>query len=102
MTMIGTEAPVQQKIVDYLASIGYRPVDRKEMMALRSGRMDEPLVEPLLVDALRKLNVGLSETDALQVVDQLRRVTDSESFLEILRAGVDVLLDPDEGSPHIT
>jgi type I restriction enzyme R subunit len=100
--MIGTEAPVQQKIVDYLASIGYRPVDRKEMMALRSGRMGEPLVEPLLVDALRKLNEGLSETDALQVVDQLRRVTDSESFLEILRDGIDVLLDPEEGSRHIT
>jgi hypothetical protein len=49
--MIGTEGPVQQKIVDYLASIGYRPVDRKEMVALRSGRMGEPLIEPLLADA---------------------------------------------------
>jgi type I restriction enzyme R subunit len=100
--MIGTEAPVQQKIVSYLAGIGYRPLDRKEMVALRSGRMGEPLVEPLLVDALRKLNPGLSETEALRVVDQLRRVTDSESFLEILRDGVDVLLDPEEGSRHIT
>lgn len=98
---IGTEAPVQQKIVDYLASIGYRPVERKEMVALRSGRMGEPLVEPLLVDALRKLNTGLTEIDALQVVDQLRRVTDSESFLEILRDGIDVLLDPEDGSRHV-
>lgn len=100
--MIGTEAHVQQKIVDYLAGIGYRPVERKEMMALRSGRMGEPLVEPLLVDALRKLNDGLTETDTLQVVDQLRRVTGSESFLEILRDGIDVLLGPEEGSRHIT
>jgi type I restriction enzyme R subunit len=102
MTIIGTEAPVQQKIVDYLAGIGYRPVDRKEMMAFRSGRMGEPLVEPLLVDALRKLNDGLSEIDALRVVDQLRRVPDSESFLEVLRDGIDVLLDPEQGSRHIT
>ena len=102
MTRIGTEAPVQQKIVDYLASIGYLPVERKEMVALRAGRMGEPLVEPLLVDALRKLNDGLSETDALQVVDQLRRVTGSESFLEILRDGIDVLLDPEQGSRHVT
>jgi type I restriction enzyme, R subunit len=100
--LIGNEAPVQQKIVDYLAGIGYRTVDRKEMMALRSGRMGEPLVEPLLVDALRKLNDGLTEIDALQVVDHLRRVTDSESFLEILRDGIDVLLDPEQGSQHIT
>lgn len=102
MNIIGTEAPVQQKIVDYLASIGYRPVERKEMMALRSGRMGEVLTEPLLTDALRKLNDGLTEIEALQVVDQLRRVTDSESFLQILRDGVDVLLDPEEGSRHIT
>jgi type I restriction enzyme R subunit len=100
--LIGTEAPVQQKIVDYLAGIGYRPVDRKEMMALRSGRMGEPLVEPLLVDALRKLNDGLTETDALQVVDHLRRVPTSELFLEVLRDGVDVLLDPEQGSRHVT
>jgi type I restriction enzyme R subunit len=100
--VIGTEAPVQQKVVDYLAGIGYWPVKRKEMVALRSGRMGEPLVEPLLVDALRKLNMRLSETEALQVVDQLRRVPDSESFLEILRDGIDVLLDPVEGSRHIT
>jgi type I restriction enzyme R subunit len=102
VTAIGTEAPVQRKIVDYLAGIGYRPIDRKEMVAFRSGRMGEPLVEPLLVDGLRKLNEGLSETDALQVVDQLRRVPDSESFLEVLRDGIDVLLDPEHGSQHIT
>lgn len=99
---IGTEAPVQQKIVDYLAGIGYRPVDRKEMMSLRAGRMGEPLVEPLLVDALRAANAGLSETEALQVVDQLRRVPDSETFLEVLRDGIDVLLEPEQGSRHIT
>ncbi len=100
--MIGVEAPIQQKIVDDLAGIGYRPVERKEMTALRFGRMGEPLVEPLLLDALRKLNDGLTETEALQIVDQLRRVTDSESFLEILRDGIDVLLDAEKGTPHIT
>jgi len=49
-----------------------------------------------------QLNEGLSETDALEVVDQLRRVTNSESFLEILRDGIDVLIDPEQGSRHIT
>src|SRR6266581_2942083 len=91
--MIGTEAPVQEKIVSFLAGIGWRPVDRAEMTKLRAGRMGESLVEPLLVDALRNLNGGLSETEALQVVDQLRRVPDSEEFLRVLRDGLDVLLD---------
>ena len=78
MTMLGTEKPVQQKIVGDLAAIGWRPVERKAMNELRQGRMGEALVEPLLVDALRALNEDLSETEALQVVEALRRVTDSE------------------------
>jgi hypothetical protein len=70
------------------------------MNELRQGRMGEALVEPLLVDALRALNEDLSETEALQVVEALRRVTDSESFLEMLRDGFDIPLNPDEGSRH--
>jgi type I restriction enzyme, R subunit len=99
--MLGTEKPVQQKIVRDLAGIGWTPVTQKQMNELRRGRMGEALVEPLLVDALRKLNEGLSETEALQVVEALRRVADSESFLEILRDGFDIALTPEE-SPHIT
>lgn len=100
--MIGTEAPVQEKVIDQLAAIGWRPVGRVEMGELRQGRMGEPLVEPLLVDALRALNDGLSQTDALQVVDQLRRVPDSEAFLKIVRDGLDVAFNPDEPTRHIT
>jgi len=100
--MVGTEKPVQQKIVRDLAAIGWRLLERKAMNELRRGRMGETLVEPLLVDALRKLNDDLSETEALQVVEAVRRVSDSESFLEMLRDDVDIALNPDEGSRHIT
>jgi type I restriction enzyme, R subunit len=99
--MLGTEKPVQEKIVRDLGAIGWTPVRQKAMNELRRGRMGEAIVEPLLVEALRKLNPELSETDALQVADALRRVTDSERFLEILRDGLDIALDP-ERSPHIT
>jgi len=100
--MLGKEKPVQQKIVRELAAIGWRPVSQKDMNDLRKGRMGEALVEPLLVDALRKLNPELSETDALQVVDALRRVPDSQTFLRYLRDGCDISLNPDEDAPHIT
>ena len=102
MTMLGTEWPVQQKIVRDLAAIGWRPLERRVMNELRQGRMAEALVEQLLVDALRKLNDDVTETEALQVVEALRRVTDSESFLEVLRDGFDIALNPDESSRHIT
>jgi type I restriction enzyme R subunit len=100
--VIGTEAPVQAKIVEYLAGLGWRPVAQKEMTALRSGRMGEPLVEPLLVDALRQLNEGLSEQEALQVVDRLRRITESEPFLEVVRDGLNLALTADEPARRIT
>ena len=100
--MLGTEKPVQQKIVGDLAGIGWRAIDRPAMNDLRTGRMGEALVEPLLVDALRQLDDDLSETDALQVVEALRRVTDSESFLELLRDGLDIALNPDEPARHVT
>jgi type I restriction enzyme, R subunit len=100
--MLGTEKPVQQKIVRDLAAIGWRPLERKPMNELRKGRMGEALVEPLLVDALRQLNDDLSETGALQVVEALRRVIDSETFLEILRDGFDIALSPDEPARHVT
>ncbi len=99
--MIGTEAPVQQKVVDYLEGLGWRPFSRKEMTELRAGRMGEPLVEPLVVDALRRLNGGLSEQEALQVVDQLRRITDSESLLKLLRDGLDIAFTAEEESRHV-
>jgi type I restriction enzyme, R subunit len=100
--VLGKEKPVQEKIVRELAAIGWQPLGQVAMNELRKGRMGEALVEPLLVDALRKLNDGLSETDALQVVDALRRVPDSQTFLRYLRDGFDISLNPDEDSPHIT
>jgi type I restriction enzyme R subunit len=100
--MIGTEALLQRKVVEYLVGIGWHRLERKEMAQLRAGRMGEPLVEPLLVDALRHLNEGLAETEALQVVDVLRHVPNSETFLEVLRDGLDVTLDPEQGSRHVT
>jgi type I restriction enzyme R subunit len=100
--MIGTEASIQEKVVTYLVGIEWRSLERKETVQLRAGRMGEPLVEPLLVDALRQLNEGLAETEALQVVDVLRHMPNSETFLEILRDGLDVTLDPEQGSRHVT
>jgi type I restriction enzyme, R subunit len=99
--MIGSEAPVQAKVVDFLEGLNWRPVSRKEMTELRAGRMGESLVEPLLVHALRGLNPDLSEQEALQVVDQLRRVPDAESFLQLLRDGLDIAFAAEEDARHV-
>ncbi|MFI9253702.1 type I restriction endonuclease subunit R [Streptomyces sp. NPDC053069] len=93
--MIGREAPIQAKIVDYLQTLGWHYKSRQQIASMRAGRMGEALVEPLLVDSLCKLN-GISEQAALQVVERLRRVVDSESFLEILRDGISVSFRADE------
>ncbi|MCX2969483.1 MULTISPECIES: type I restriction endonuclease subunit R [Streptomyces] len=100
--MIGSEAPVQQKIVSYLAGMGWKPASRLEMAAMRSGRMGEPMVEPLVVDALRALNAGLSEQQALQITDRLRRITDPEVFIEALRDGITLSFGADEKARRFT
>jgi type I restriction enzyme R subunit len=100
--MLGTEAPVQEKIVADLAGIGWEPVSRVEMVKLRAGRMGEPLVEPLLIDGLRKLNERLTEQEALQVVDHLRHIPDSATFLAAVRDGVDIAFTAEEAARHIT
>src|SRR5437660_1487251 len=100
--MIGTEAAVQEKTIAYLQGLGWQFITRQGMTVLRAGRLGEPLVEPLMVHALRSVNAELSEQDALQVVDQLRRVTDPERFLEFLRDGSDIALTAEEDSRHVT
>src|SRR5581483_2998349 len=100
--VLGTEAPVQEKIVGDLAAIGWQPMPRVEMVKLRAGRMGEPLVEPLLLDGLRQLNDRLTEQEAVQVVDQLRRIVGSEEFLEVVRSGIDIAFTAEEAARHIT
>jgi type I restriction enzyme, R subunit len=100
MTLDKEKQAVQDKCVQYLAGLSWQPVSEHEMKELRTGRMAEPLVEPLLVDALRKLN-DISEQEALQVVDRLRRITDSESFLKALRDGLNMQLDSEKESDDI-
>ena len=91
LTLDKEKQAVQDKCVKFLAGLGWTPVSEHEMKELRKGRMDEPLVEPLLVDALRKLN-DITEQEALQAVDRLRRITDSETFLKVLRDGLNMSL----------
>lgn len=101
LTLDKEKQAVQDKSVTFLADLGWQQVSEQDMKELRRGRMAEPIVEPLLVDTLRKLN-DISEQEALQVVDRLRRVTDSESFLRALRDGLNMQLDPEKDSEDIT
>ena len=102
MTMIGTEPRCSRRSSTYLAGLGYRPVDRKEMSSLRAGRMGEPSGR-----AFARRRAPQAERRPLR--DRRTAggrpapsLADSESFLGLLRDGIDVLLDPEQGSRHIT
>lgn len=90
------ERPVQDKVVEHLSSQGYRERSQKDMEKLRQGRMDEVLVEPLLVEGLCKINKDLSEQDALLIIDRVRRTADGEDFVRALAEGYSIKLRPDE------
>lgn len=88
---------VQDKIVELLSSGGlYRPRTQKEMDEIREGRMGEVLVEPLMVEGLCAINEGLSEAEALLVIDRIRRIPTGEEFIDALADGFTVKLAQDE------
>jgi type I restriction enzyme R subunit len=96
MTLIALEAPVQEEVGQLLAGVGYRPVSRTEMNKLRQGRMDDAIVEPLLLDALQQVNEDLSQADAALVASHVRRIVDADEFMVALRDGLTLSLAPDE------
>src|SRR5438034_334054 len=81
MTMLGTEKPVQDKIVRDLATIGWTPVRQKAMNELRRGRMGEAIVEPRVDVAclVNGLPLGLIETKAFNE-DWKEAVSDFEGY----------------------
>jgi type I restriction enzyme R subunit len=89
------EQAVQVEVVDYLESLGWVRCPPAQMQALREGRMGEAVVEPLLVDALQRIN-DISAEEAEYVASLVRRMTSDQKFLACLRDGVNVKLAPDQ------
>src|SRR3954469_13787064 len=65
------------------------------MTAARAGRMGEAIVEPLLVEAIERIN-DVSCDEAQHVASIVRRVTSDRVFLQALRAGLNVKFQPNE------
>ncbi|HEX8105758.1 MAG TPA: HsdR family type I site-specific deoxyribonuclease [Solirubrobacteraceae bacterium] len=87
---MATERPeetVQRELVEGAVALGWTFVPRDEMSARRAAHMGEVIVEPLLVEALLKLNAGLDRDDAEYAAERIRRITDPGEFLEALRTG---------------
>ena len=90
------ERPVQDKIAELLGSRGYRSRDQKVMDKIREGRMGEVFVEQLMVEGICAINEGLSEADALLVIERIRRIPTGEEFIDALADGFSVKLAQDE------
>jgi type I restriction enzyme, R subunit len=95
------EAEVQDDVVKLLASLGWQHISRTEMDIHREGRMNEVVVEPLLVEGILALNDGLGLSDARQVAAEVRRLTSDRSVLEVLRDGVNFKPAPDAASKQV-
>lgn len=83
-----TESDVQAEQLAVLQGLGWEFINRKAMNALRgAARMNEAVVEPLLVDALVRLNDGLDEETARDIATKVRRISSDRKMLEVLRNG---------------
>jgi len=83
-----TEAGIQTEELDVLQGLGWELISRKEMNQLRGqARMNEAIVEPLLVEAVLHLNDGLDEETARHIAAQVRRISSDREMLQMLRDG---------------
>jgi type I restriction enzyme, R subunit len=93
--MVGDEDSIQHETTSFLVGLGWREISRRDMNALRAGRLGETIVERLFLDAVQRINVGLSEQDAIQVLSLVKTSIDNETFLLALRDGIAVKLSSD-------
>ncbi|WCB92453.1 hypothetical protein DSM104299_01149 [Baekduia alba] len=83
-----TEADIQAEQLDVLQRLEWDFINRCDMNALRGkARMNEAIVEPLLIQALCKLNAGLNEDAAREIAAKVRRISSDREMLEVLRNG---------------
>jgi len=100
-----SEAEIQGEVLDALRSEGWSFMSRKEMNELRGpARMNEAIVEPLLVDAILELNPGkgIDADIAREIAARVRRLSDERAMLDILRDGLQYKPAPDQPTIDIT
>lgn len=94
------ERAVQDEVIDLLAGLGWQPMPSERITSLRDGRMGEAIVQPLLVDAIGRIN-GLAREEAEHVASLVRRITSEQAFVRALRDGLNVKLAPDQNARDI-
>jgi type I restriction enzyme R subunit len=102
-SMHTTEKDIQHEMLDVLEGLGWQFVPRSDMNTLRgTARMNEAIVEPLLVEAIHKLNPELDEEAAREVAALVRRVNSDREMLDVLRRGVQYKPAPDQPTVDVT
>ena len=97
-----TEADVQREMISLAEAQGWKFLPRKEMTALRGeARMNEAIVESLLVKAIESLNPGLDEEDVREVAARVRRIGSDREMLDVLRNGVPYKPAPDRPTKDV-
>jgi type I restriction enzyme, R subunit len=98
-----SEADVQQEMISVAKGQGWRFIPRKEMSSLRgSARMNEAIVEPLLIEAIQDLNPWLEEDGVREVAARVRRISSDREMLDVLRDGVPYKPTPKQPTKDVT
>ena len=75
---------VEKPIISFLQSLGYAYLPPSQHPRLRGTRENEVLFQPLLIEALCRIN-GIGTEDARAIYNDLARTTDNERWIAILR-----------------
>lgn len=98
-----TEAQIQLEMLDECVALGWTLVRRPEMNQLRGpARMNEAIVEPLLIQAIQDLNDGIDEAAAHEIAAKVRAISSDREMLDALRDGIPYKPAPDTPTRDIT
>jgi len=83
-------ATIEQHIIKFLKNnLGYRYIKPEDFAKLRNQE-NEVLIEPLLVESIKKINQLSDETIIQTIIRELKKADTNQHFLEFLRNGVEL------------
>lgn len=106
MSLISEKKDVQNRVVDYLRSIDWKPLPTTEAFKLRSNDIEEPFLIPVVKEKLKELNKEII-TDK-NVSDVIRRIKllpanlrGNEEFLKYLRSQKTIYVEKEKRERNI-
>jgi type I restriction enzyme R subunit len=106
MSLISEKKDVQNRVVDYLGTIGWKCLSATDSLSLRNQNIREPFLIPIIREKLKQLNKGIITDDNVdEVIKRIRllptNLRGNEEFLKYLRNQKTVYVEEEKRERNI-